>query len=59
MGDYCDRCGAIGRSRFLFSNGFDLVFCGHHAREYKDKLNDVSDEDYQFMSEDAFALTTV
>lgn len=34
MNLYCDRCGAMAKSRFLFPTGLDLVFCGHHAHEY-------------------------
>lgn len=30
----CDRCGAAGKTRFTLSRGGDLVFCGHHTREY-------------------------
>jgi hypothetical protein len=40
--DYCDRCGAIGKAHVMLSNGHDLVFCGHHAREYHDKLLDIA-----------------
>jgi hypothetical protein len=33
-GDRCDRCGAQGQVRIVLAGGGDLVFCGHHAREY-------------------------
>jgi len=39
--DRCDRCGAQGRVRVLLLSGSDLVFCGHHAREYDAKLKDL------------------
>lgn len=34
---YCDRCGAAAKSRYLLENG-DLVFCGHHSKEYNEEL---------------------
>lgn len=34
---YCDRCGAQAKARFFLQSG-DLIFCGHHAREYDEKL---------------------
>ncbi|MBA2555023.1 MAG: hypothetical protein H0V10_15300 [Geodermatophilaceae bacterium] len=42
--DRCDRCGAQGRVRVLLLSGSDLVFCGHHAREYDAKLRDLGVE---------------
>lgn len=39
--DRCDRCGAQARVRVLLASGADLVFCGHHAREYDAKLRDI------------------
>jgi hypothetical protein len=39
--DRCDRCGAQGRVRVRLHSGSDLVFCGHHAREYDAKLRDL------------------
>lgn len=48
MNEHCDRCGAQAKSRFVMNNGFDLYFCGHHAREYKDGLDKVSYEDVVF-----------
>lgn len=33
MHDRCDRCGAQAKVRFVFMTG-DLLFCGHHGREY-------------------------
>lgn len=32
--DRCDRCGAQGKVRIVLAGGGDLVFCGHHARQY-------------------------
>lgn len=34
----CDRCGAEGKVRVVLSSGMDLVFCGHHDREYATTL---------------------
>lgn len=39
--DRCDRCGAQALVRVLLISGGDLVFCGHHAREYDAKLRDL------------------
>ncbi len=39
--DRCDRCGAQGRVRVRLLSGSELVFCGHHAREYDAKLRDL------------------
>lgn len=33
MNDYCDRCGAAGKARYV-KDELDLIFCGHHGREY-------------------------
>ena len=30
----CDRCGAQAYMRAVFPDGTDLLFCGHHGREY-------------------------
>lgn len=32
--DRCDRCGARAQVRAVLPSGLDLLFCGHHAREY-------------------------
>ncbi len=37
----CDRCGARAKVRVVLAGGMDLAFCGHHAREYDDKLRGV------------------
>ena len=36
--DRCDRCGAPAQVRAVLPKGGDLLFCGHHAREYSDRL---------------------
>jgi len=38
----CDRCGARAKVRVVLAGGRDLAFCGHHAREYDDKLRGVA-----------------
>jgi len=35
--DRCDRCGAQAVVRATLESG-DLLFCGHHARQYGDAL---------------------
>ena len=35
--DRCDRCGAQAFVRAVLVNG-DLLFCGHHARAYGERL---------------------
>ena len=35
--DRCDRCGAQAFVRVVLSSG-DLLFCGHHAKAYGDRL---------------------
>ena len=37
--DRCDRCGAQAYVRVVLSSG-DLLFCGHHAKAYEDKLRE-------------------
>src|SRR5687768_10604433 len=39
---HCDRCGALAKVRVDLASGSDLVFCGHHAREYESKLRDIA-----------------
>ena len=39
---HCDRCGALAKVRVVLASGSDLVFCGHHAREYDGKLRDIA-----------------
>lgn len=40
--DRCDRCGAQAYVRATLLNGGELLFCGHHAKEYAEKLKSVS-----------------
>lgn len=42
--DRCDRCGAAAAVRAVLSSGGDLLFCGHHAREYSAKLSELDAE---------------
>ena len=37
--DRCDRCGAQAFVRVVLASG-DLLFCGHHAKAYEDKLRE-------------------
>lgn len=34
----CDRCNAAGKLRVMIAGGGELVFCGHHANKYAEKL---------------------
>jgi Zn ribbon nucleic-acid-binding protein len=43
-GDRCDRCNAQAKIRVVLPGGGDLVFCGHHAREYDTKIREVASE---------------
>ncbi len=36
--DRCDRCGAQAYVRATLLNGGELLFCGHHAKEYSARL---------------------
>ena len=36
--DRCDRCGAQAYVRAVLLNGGELLFCGHHAKEYAEGL---------------------
>ena len=40
--DRCDRCGAQAYVRAVMANGFELLFCGHHAKKYQDGLANVA-----------------
>jgi hypothetical protein len=33
--DRCDRCGAPAKLRAILPSGGELLFCGHHAREFE------------------------
>jgi hypothetical protein len=39
--DRCDVCGAQAFIRVVLASG-DLVFCGHHGQENKDKLKPIA-----------------
>ena len=39
--DRCDACGAEAKVKAKFING-ELLFCGHHAREYSANLTQQS-----------------
>jgi hypothetical protein len=41
--DRCDRCGAAAKVRAVLSTGGELLFCGHHAREYEVRLREVAE----------------
>jgi len=34
----CDRCSASGKLRVMIAGGGQLIFCGHHANKYAEKL---------------------
>lgn len=42
--DRCDRCGAAAKMRAVLPNGGELLFCGHHGREYEGKLKELEAE---------------
>ncbi|KID31247.1 DUF7455 domain-containing protein [Prauserella rugosa] len=39
--DRCDRCGAAAQLRAVLPSGGELLFCGHHGREYEAKLKEI------------------
>ena len=39
--DRCDRCTAAAKVRATLLNG-ELLFCGHHAKEYAAKIKEVA-----------------
>jgi hypothetical protein len=38
----CDRCNAAGKLRVRLAGGGELVFCGHHANEYTERLTKIA-----------------
>lgn len=40
--DRCDRCGAQAYVRATLLNGGELLFCGHHGKEYAEGLKKVT-----------------
>ena len=43
-GDRSDRFRAQAKIRIVLAGGGDLVFCGHHAREYDVRIREVAIE---------------
>lgn len=39
--DRCDRCGAQAYVRAVLLNGGELLFCGHHGKEYAAGLKSI------------------
>lgn len=39
--DRCDRCGAQAYVRAVLLSGGELLFCGHHAKEYSVSLKPI------------------
>ncbi len=39
--DRCDRCGAQAYVRAVLLSGGELLFCGHHAKEYAANLKPI------------------
>ncbi|GAA4863624.1 DUF7455 domain-containing protein [Saccharopolyspora rosea] len=42
--DRCDRCGAAAKLRAVLPSGGELLFCGHHAREFEAGLREMEAE---------------
>lgn len=40
--DRCDRCGAQAYMRVILRSGGELMFCAHHAKAHREKLNQVA-----------------
>ena len=41
--DRCDRCSAAAEVRvYMKDSNLELLFCGHHMREYADKLKNIA-----------------
>lgn len=40
--DRCDRCGAAASIRAVLTTGGELLFCGHHGREHKARLEQLA-----------------
>lgn len=38
----CDRCGAQAYMRVTLGNGGELLFCAHHGKTHKSKLEQVA-----------------
>lgn len=44
VADRCDRCGARAAIRVMLPSGSDLLFCGHHAKAYDEKLREIASD---------------
>ena len=56
--DRCDRCGAQAYVRAVMANGFELLFCGHHAKKYQEGLSNAAkciDDETSRLSEESTA----
>ncbi|MDP9432811.1 MAG: hypothetical protein M3P91_08910 [Actinomycetota bacterium] len=42
--DRCDRCGAQAFVHVKLAAGGELLFCGHHGKQYGDKLRSLATE---------------
>lgn len=42
MNDRCDRCGSQAYVCARLSSGSELLFCGHHARQYGSELRKIA-----------------
>ncbi len=40
--DRCDRCGAQAYIRVMLATGGELLFCGHHGRQYDHGLRKIA-----------------
>ena len=40
--DRCDRCGAQAYIRVMLTTGGELLFCGHHGRQYDNGLRKIA-----------------
>ena len=40
--DRCDRCGAQAYVRVTLTSGGELLFCGHHGRQFDEQLRKVA-----------------
>ena len=40
--DRCDRCGAQAYIRVVLVSGGELLFCGHHGRQYDGGLRKIA-----------------
>ena len=39
--DRCDRCGAAARMLVTLPTGGELLFCGHHGNQHRDRLREL------------------